>query len=107
MTPLINKLTELGFSEDTSAQEYFASLAAESGMDKGGPYVQHHVYTDGETFVVIEQNVGDENLGGLEATVKYPPVVIIDGPTVGRVACSPDDVELMERLLSGTADAPA
>ncbi len=104
MTLLTDKLESLGFSEDGAAASYFEQFAADAAMDKGGPYTQHHVYSDGETFVVVEQNVGDENLGGLEATVKYPSVIIIDGPR-GRVACSPDDIALVERLITGTADS--
>lgn len=103
MTLLTDKLTELGFEENADAAAYFEQLAAESGMDKGGPYTQSHVYNKGDTFVVVEQNRGDEDLGGMAATVTYPPVVIIDGPD-GRIACSPDDIALVERLLNGTAD---
>lgn len=103
MTLLTDKLEQLGFSENAEAAAYFTNLADQAGMHKGGAYTQTHVYEKDGTFVVLEQNIGDEDLGGLEATVKYPPVVVIDGPA-GRVACSPDDIALVERLLTGTAD---
>lgn len=100
MSALTDKIEALGFTEDADAAGYFEYLAADAGMDKGGPYVVEAAFVnDAGLFLVLERNTGDEDLGGLEATVKYPPVAILDGPK-GRVSFNPDDLGLLERLVA-------
>lgn len=98
MSAVTDKLTSLGFTEDPEATAYFQMLADQFGMDKGGPYEVETSFVREGCYIVIEKNTGDEDLGGLQATVRYPSVAIIESPK-GRVAFNPDDLGLLERLI--------
>lgn len=99
---LAEKMMDAGFTRNEKAKKDLAAKNAKAGSDKGGPHTVQEVLTKGDVTIVVEQNVGSDDLGGLPATVTYPAVAIIEGPK-GRVAFNPNDTALAERLAAELA----
>lgn len=98
----IEQIEAAGFAAAEDLQAAHEQTATDLGMHTGGQYVVQGVWRKGAVTILVEQNTGQESMGGLAATVTYPPVCVITGPT-GRVACNPDNTDLILQLASELA----
>lgn len=90
-------LEAAGFTHNDAAVGTKQSEADAAGMSDNGPYRVFHVWERGTTTIHVESTNAPLDMGGLEAQVQYPTVCIIDS-VKGRIACSPNDVELVLQL---------
>lgn len=99
MSDLNSLLVALGFAEDIAARERLQAAMDEAGTSEGAPHSVRGVFVKGNITVYVEQNAGNEDLGGLSAVVTYPATAVIESPK-GRVAFSPSDLGLAEHLVA-------
>lgn len=96
---LAETLIGLGFVDDPTFRDGLMQFAVALDLSANGTYVVHNCYVKGDVSVAVEQNQCPEDLGGLSALVTHPPLAIAVGPK-GRVAFSPDDVELAVAVVN-------
>lgn len=89
----LSKLQDAGFVSD---EELRAALEARAGLSDNGPHVVLHALKRGNVSAWIEQNSVREG-GAFGPMITHPAVLVLDGPN-GRVACSPEDLDLALRV---------
>lgn len=99
----VDTLKGLGFKDQGT--EEFQALSDSLGMSANdNPHTVLAVLTKGDLTAVVEKNVHDDNSGGVEVTMKNPPVLIIESPR-GRVCVSNhDDAANAELIASVVGD---
>lgn len=98
MTTLDEIFTGAGFTQDNEARSWIGEMAEAMGMNEGGPYVAHMVWSKADVHATLEQTSHPDG----EMLLTYPQVLIIDFPG-GRVAASPTDLELVANLVQDLA----
>ena len=81
-------LLDAGFVYDYDKHTEGIQTAQDIGMDAGGPFAHQGVYVRGSVTIEIQQNTDTQTAGGMEMTVKHPPVAVVEGPK-GRCAANP------------------
>lgn len=99
---LAGALTDAGFDQRDDLVGEMQQWGDALKMSDNGPYKVLHVFTKGDVFVQVETTNAPLDLGGMDAQVQYPPVCIVEGPK-GRVACRPEDTELVVQLAGDMA----
>ena len=92
-------LIQAGFKKTLTNKQWSTKMSQlqQSEISRTGPYRLEYILQRGEVTVTIEQNTSKQLHGGLEATVTYPSVAVVEGPK-GRVACDPENTELILQM---------
>lgn len=81
---LADVLTNLGFTEQSVDE--FQALGDDLDLSRNdNPYKVKAVYTNGGVTALVEQNVSEDNSGGVDVVMKHPAVLILES-NKGRVA---------------------
>jgi hypothetical protein len=95
-------LKDLGFAEQETDE--LQTQSDEAGLSANYPHKVLHHYTRDDVTAVIEQNVSEDESGGVAIIMKHPPVLILESPK-GRVAVSNhDDAANAELIANVVAD---
>lgn len=92
-------LREAGLSPDAQAVDVARQNAEAQDLSRNGPYTVLGAWSAGDLLVVCEQNTSPDVLGGLNATIQHPPVLVVSSPK-GRVAVNPEDLELVRTVVA-------
>lgn len=97
-------LVGLGFKADDIAK--WQQLSDDLGLSEGYPHKVLAAYTKDGVTALIEQNVSEDNSGGVAVIMKHPAVLILES-SHGRVCVpnhdEPDNASLIEAVAGDLA----